>query len=726
MANENQQLDVIGPIVREAARRPYVLVLCFVASSLLAWYIYSSARPVYSTSFRVRYAELKTNSPNVQSILPLDEGAQLSWDFNSQPYVIKSSGVLVGALTRAGVLPANHDPEKAEELSKAYAARLGVTLVPSTNVIDVSYSSGDRQDALVFAQAVLESYIEYDKYALNIDESNAAKALEDRLDKLANQRAQIEQDLLTAKAATDAHTAHQSMLGRIEEDAAVVWRALKVSDRELREKTIEHASALAALRARWDETLSSYGKQHPEFTRVLLEQRLIEEMLKLESHSDLAAFAGNVDAAVYGSYSRFLAARSQHEENLRHRDFVISGSGGRLVAADFVLEKFGPPAPSRTALDDEIGSMSLSSADVASLQAQLQRIIVDMSTARNAIDEKTPFLTGDLVRGRIQRLDKPGSASVRSSTSREFALAIAALGGTLLSIASFGLISARRRGFRSLEEMEEAIPEGVLSLLPFIKDAVPGPMLLEKGRRPAWDDRFRQLAYRLVTVFGNDQKFRITVCSALPSEGKTTVAANIAVTLGRAGRRVLIVDGNLRRPSCCLTLGVKPDNTGFFHLLTGEAQLEDAIYPCRHENVFVVPPGNRVDDSTDYLTRAPLEPLFDAMSEQYDVVIVDTPPALLVADAMVTAHATDGLVLVHAVGTSSRADLLRVLRQAREADIPIVGVVANQRSRATFAAPRQDFGYVSSAASLYGSGGTGVQELDSDLEQVSSRPEQRS
>jgi len=199
----------------------------------------------------------------------------------------------------------------------------------------------------------------------------------------------------------------------------------------------------------------------------------------------------------------------------------------------------------------------------------------------------------------------------------------------------------------------------------------------------------------------------ILVASALPGEGKTSTAVNLGATLASLGSRVVIVDCDMRRPTCHHAVGV-PNSPGFVQCLTGRAGLEEAILTVPGvANLSVIPCGPIPPNPAEILSSPLAGELLRKLRTQFDYVLVDSPPLLSVADSRILATLTDAAVLV-ARAFQTPYDIVRRARALLySADARILGVALNgvdMRREAyggIHAAYRQGYGY----AHGYGSNG---------------------
>src|SRR5205085_6880601 len=167
---------------------------------------------------------------------------------------------------------------------------------------------------------------------------------------------------------------------------------------------------------------------------------------------------------------------------------------------------------------------------------------------------------------------------------------------------------------------------------------------------------------------------KLLVTSALPQEGKSTTAANLAVVMAQSGKRVLLVDVDLRRPTVHKLFKV-PNHHGLTSLLLGVARSDEAIQEVGIENLQVLTSGPMPPSPADTLSSQAMSALLDTLAQTFDVVITDSPPVRVASDAVILASHMDGVLLVIAAGTTSK----RVARNAFEAlqrsSSPILGAV---------------------------------------------------
>lgn len=206
----------------------------------------------------------------------------------------------------------------------------------------------------------------------------------------------------------------------------------------------------------------------------------------------------------------------------------------------------------------------------------------------------------------------------------------------------------------------------------------------------AASEAYRTLATN-VRFFRSQQPLRIlVVTSAMPAEGKSATAANLAVILAETGLRTVLVDADLRRPRASRFIGVA-DRAGLREALEGTRDLVDVIQATDIENLWIVGAGVVPQDPVSLLAGPNADPVFEGLRRVADVVVCDAPPVLPVADASVLAEESDAVLFVHDPAISNRTALEDAVRQLRTAGGAIIGGVYNNVS----AAQRNYLGYAS-------------------------------
>lgn len=178
----------------------------------------------------------------------------------------------------------------------------------------------------------------------------------------------------------------------------------------------------------------------------------------------------------------------------------------------------------------------------------------------------------------------------------------------------------------------------------------------------------------------NVHKIMFTSCQA--SEGKSFVTMNVMRTLARLGKRVVLVDADLRRSVIVSKYGLQFSGQtrpmGLSHLLAGKANVEDVVYETNIPGAYIVPIGREISNSLPLLVSPRFRKLLDRLMQMADYVLVDAPPLGALIDAAEIAKSCDGSLVVVSYNAVRRQELVEVKRQLEQTGCPILGTVLNR------------------------------------------------
>jgi capsular exopolysaccharide synthesis family protein len=199
----------------------------------------------------------------------------------------------------------------------------------------------------------------------------------------------------------------------------------------------------------------------------------------------------------------------------------------------------------------------------------------------------------------------------------------------------------------------------------------------------ATTDDFRSLLASIMFCDANgNQPKLIVITSSSPQDGKTMVASNLAVALARAGKRVLLIDGDLRNPQVHKLFGV-PNLTGLGNLLQSGSdarEAEEAVLSTAVSGLGVLTSGLFTAAPADLLFEPNLRALLASYRERFDMVVVDSPPMMRIPDARLLARHADGVVLVARANRTTRDSILMACHRLAQDHTRLLGVVLNDWS----------------------------------------------
>lgn len=300
---------------------------------------------------------------------------------------------------------------------------------------------------------------------------------------------------------------------------------------------------------------------------------------------------------------------------------------------------------------------------------------------------------GDVADARVivaKRATLPTQPVVRQATRNvAMGLALGVVLGTALALLRERLDNTVTSG----DDVEDITGAALFAAIPADRRLARSPCIAFATDHSATAEGFRTLRANLQFLkVDNPPRVLLVTCSQA-GEGKSTTALNLALALAQSGRRVVLVDGDLRHPDVHTLLGV--DNTaGFTDVLSGRMALADALGGDQHGGdqqgaIRVLTAGSLPPNPGEILGSSAAQALLADLRIRFDYVVVDSAPLLEVADAALLAADCDGVLLVSRVGMTRRDQLARSVRRLAEIGVPVLGsvlITPAQRGRKT--APR--------------------------------------
>ncbi|MEO5293670.1 CpsD/CapB family tyrosine-protein kinase [Enterococcus cecorum] len=190
-------------------------------------------------------------------------------------------------------------------------------------------------------------------------------------------------------------------------------------------------------------------------------------------------------------------------------------------------------------------------------------------------------------------------------------------------------------------------------------------------------EQYRTVRTNLQFAVAGDQPLRsMAVVSSGPGEGKSTSSANLAVVFAQAGRRVLLVDADMRKATVHKTFGLS-NEVGLSNLVSGQQSASSVIQPSGVDNLSVMTAGPTPPNPAELLNSHRMNVVIEELYQMFDLIVFDLPPVMTVADGLIMASKTDGTVVVICEGVTRKDSIIEAKNRLIQAKARILGVIYN-------------------------------------------------
>jgi capsular exopolysaccharide synthesis family protein len=228
---------------------------------------------------------------------------------------------------------------------------------------------------------------------------------------------------------------------------------------------------------------------------------------------------------------------------------------------------------------------------------------------------------------------------------------------------------------KSPADLGDIVGASPLGFIGFDESATTNPLVaLDQGSPRA--EAIRTIRTNLNYVNVDNPPRAVAITSPLPGEGKTTTACNLAITLAQAGKRVCLVEADLRRPKVGAYLNIE-GSVGLTNVITGEIELDEALVAWNRGLLTVLPSGSTPPNPSELLSSQQMRHVLQELRERFDIVVVDAAPLLPVADGAIVASVTDGAILIARHGKTTRDQAAAAAEALQRVGARTLGVVLN-------------------------------------------------
>ena len=678
-------------------RRRYVAVSAFVIVFLgVTLYTVTSTR-IYEASTRIL---IERDTPNVVSFQEvLDQGAQTDdyyetqyailrgrglarrtidslklWNdplFNKQPE-FSVRGLLMApfnAMTRWFEPPRPIEPPGAEETTAQsrvidrFLANLDVEAVRYSRLVDVSYRSSDPVLAAKIANALGEAYI---KQNVELTSTTTKEASTFLTQQLAEQRAKLEaseQALQAYREQTDSVSLEERQNVVVQRLADLNAAVTKANTTRIQKEAAYNQVKIALENPAAIDTvpliLSNPFVQQQKTELAALQRQRAQLSEKLgPNHPDMI----KVGVAIQNAEARIQQEVAQVVQSMRN-DYEAALAEERSLTATLNRQKGEAQVLNRSGI--EYGVLQRDNeANRQMFEALLKR------TQETGISE-------ELKAGNIRIVDQAETPRAPVSPNTFNNLLIALLGGLGLAV---GLAFAFEYGddrIKNPDELKKSLGLPFLGMVPALFDKTITNPLITGGAPNLFGESIRSIRTNVLFSSADEGSRLVVVTSSAPGEGKTAVSTNLSLALAQAGHRVLLIDGDMRKPRVheVFAQALAP---GLSNLLVGDKQLSDTIRESPQQGLWLMPAGTFPPNPAELLGSKKFRDLTTYLQQHFDWVIIDTPPVMAVTDASITANLAHGVLFVVGAEMTSKRVAQRAVEQLEMSQARFLGAVLNR------------------------------------------------
>jgi capsular exopolysaccharide synthesis family protein len=382
---------------------------------------------------------------------------------------------------------------------------------------------------------------------------------------------------------------------------------------------------------------------------------------------------------------------AQYQEDLQHRKAehpVVQQELAALKALDLQISTLAGSI--RNSIRNQYQTAQSQEAQLASTVSQLkgatlseQALGIRYNILKREVDTNRQLYDGLLQRykevsaeagvtsNNISVIDRAEPPLLPVSPNPKVNILLSLLAGLVVSLAAVAALETFHDGVRGPDEVEQRFGAPLLGVIPRLKG--PAQAQLADLSSPI-SEAYQTVRASVELSSENGSPRTLLITSSREGEGKSTTALAMARDAAASGRRVLLIDADMRRPSIH-TLAKVQRTPGLSNMLTQQLPASSVIYPTETENLFVMPAGPKPPSPAELLGGAAFRALLTYLKQEFDQIIIDSPPVLGLADAPRLASVADGTMVVMEANRSHRGAITAAMRRLTAARAKIIGAV---------------------------------------------------
>lgn len=552
----------------------------------------------------------------------------------------------------------------------AFIDNISVAMVGQSRVIQVDFVSEDPMKAAKLANAIADAYLLTNLEAKYDATRRANQWLSSKLD-------DIRQKVSESDKAVEVYRQRAGLLRTATNGSTLISQQVTDLNANLIAARADRAAADARLQQVKQAIQTADGA---ETLADVLGSPIILELVRQETEVKrrLAELAGQLG----DRHPRLISARSELSDVQTKMRSEVNKIVKKLEnEAAIARARESSLQQSLTQLEGKLGQANAAEVQLRSLEqdadankATLQEFLSRFSDLSAQSDLSAHDISARVI-ARATPADKP------SSPRKVLVLAIVLVMTTAVGVLLAFVLETLDQGFRSGDQVEEATGVRTLGLVPTLSGNVRrtgGPVnYIVANPSSMFAESIRSVYTSVLISYSRPAPRTVMLTSSQPKEGKSTICACLARMCAISGKKTIVIEGDLRRPSIHKLMSV-PQGPGLVEYYRGEATLEQVMHKDEATGAYVVPAGKLAIDPVKVLGSPQVRQLLTTLAQQFDLVVVDTPPLMAVADARIVAPEVDTTVFVARWGRTNREVVRLGLKTLLETGANLSGVVLSR------------------------------------------------
>jgi polysaccharide biosynthesis transport protein len=650
--------------VLQVLARQWMLMVGIVAVSLFLAAAYNAlATPIYEARARLII------DPDVRQVVPFRQDAEDTSRVDyylTQIEVLRSRGLAQKTLERLHLLTENAPSQSGQIGLYQFMGSMSVnpqqTPMGESRVINLTVRSQDPELAARLANGHAEVYVEQNIETRRQGAREATQWLNERLEELrkqVNSRQGALQEYRQAKDAVSLEDRQNIVVQKWAQLNTAVTTAR--TERIDRESLYQQLVAMQQSGAPLDTFPPIQSNAYIQGLKAELATHQREKAQLSENLGDLHPDIIKVNTAIEGAERRLNQEIAKVVEGIKN-DYKNAQARERGLLGALDIQK------------QEVLDLNQKSIGYGALQRDATGTQQVFESVLQKVKETE--LSGQLTVNNARILDTAVVPQNPILPRKQLNLIAAfLLGGFLAVMIVMGLEYLNPR-ITDANDVEERLGLPLLGVAPQVAELKKGP-LTGDSLPPQFQEALRTIRTRILLSPVAARMRALAITSSGPGEGKTVLASNLAISMVAGGRSVLLIDADMRRPQVhrVFDLSLGP---GLSNVLAGEVKALDAVRESSAKGLFVLPAGANVANASEILDNEALSNLIEGFSKRYDLIILDCPPAMAVADTSIIANAALSVLFVVRAG-STKGDVARAaIERIKSAQAQVIGVVLNK------------------------------------------------